>query len=143
MITTYSAEYKALTTSQKAKVRKAIAAYHAERDPIMYEANRHENEVRRQAYIDLNCQERRENLRAKYDPQIAELKAQSEKIWQQIRELETELSDKDLEISTEPYQAAYADPKREVLHDVWKAITERHEAKMADLLASFKTGEVA
>lgn len=142
MLNTYSAEYKSLTAPQRAKVRKAIAQYEAERNPIMYEANRYENEIRRQAYVDLNCEARREELRAEYDPKIAELKAQADLIWQQVRELEKERNDKDTNISTEPYQVAYADPKREVLHQVWKAINERHEAKMAELLESFKKAGV-
>jgi len=143
MISKYSPEYKALTASQKAKVRKAIADFEAERDPIMYEANRHENEVRRQAYIDLNIQSRVDEVRAKYNPRIKSIEENIAALWNQVRELQEERNEAELNITSEPYRVAYADPKREVLHDVWKAITERHEAKMVDLLASFKQGEVA
>lgn len=139
-----TAQYKALTSAQRAKYRKAIAAYEAERNPIMYEANRHENEVRRQAYIDLNCEERVEQVRAQYDPRIKSIRENIEALWNQVRELEAERNDAELEITSEPYRVAYSDSKREALHDVWKSITERHEAKMANLLASFKSeSEVA
>ena len=143
MIGTYSAEYKALTAPQRAKVRKAIAAYEAERNPVMYEANRYENEVRRQAYIDLNCQERVEQVRAQYDPRINSIRQNIEALWEQVRELEAERNEAELNITTEPYRVVYADPKHNALHDVWKAINDRHEAKMAELLASFKNQEVA
>lgn len=143
MITTYSAEYKALTTAQRAKVRKAIAQYEAERNPIMYEANNRDNEVRRQAYIDLKCEERCEELQAKYIGRMQELREQISKLNEEWQTLQNAMREEESNINTEPYRVAYADPKREALHDVWKSITERHEAKMTELLASFKNQEVA
>ena len=143
MIGKYSSEYKALTAPQKAKVRKAIAQYEAERNPIMYEANRRENEVRRQAYIDLNCEARYEEVQGKYAGRIQEIREQLSKLNEEMTQLKDTMREEELNIRTEPYQVAYADPKREALHDVWQAINERHEAKMAELLASFKNQEVA
>ena len=143
MIGKYSSEYKALTAPQKAKVRKAIAQYEAERNPIMYEANRRESEVRHQAYIDLNCEARCEEVRGKYVGRMQEIREQISKLNEEWTQLQDTMREEELTITTEPYQVAYADPKREVLHDVWKSITERHEAKMTELLASFKNQEVA
>lgn len=141
MISKYSAEYKALTAPQRAKVRKAIAQYEAERNPIMYEVNRLENEIRRQAYADLNISDRVDQVRAVHNPRLAEIKAQISALNEEWQTIIDTMRKEEEEISIEPYKVVYADPKAQALRDVWSAINERHEAKMADLLASFKATE--
>jgi len=141
MIGTYSAEYKALTAPQKAKVRKAIAAYEAERNPIMYEVNRYERELHLKAYRELNCQERAEQAEAIHSARIQEIREEMSRLNDELRILTKEAADASLEIKSEPYRVVAADPKAIALHDVWSSINKRHEAKMAELLASFKTEE--
>lgn len=141
MLNTYSAEYKSLTAPQRAKVRKAIAQYEAERNPIMYEVNRLENEIRRQAYADLNISERVDQVRAVHNPRLAEIKAQISALNEEWQTIIDTMRKEEEEITVEPYKVVYADPKAQALRDVWGAINERHEAKMADLLASFKATE--
>lgn len=143
MISIHSKEYKALTTSQKAKVRKALAAYYAERDPLSMTLHQYENELRVQAYKDLNCAERVKAMRADLDPQIKELQDQITALNDQMRDLMKTRYDREIEITGEPYTVVYNDPKSKALREVSQAITKRHEAKMADLLESFKKAEVA
>lgn len=143
MITIHSKEYKALTTSQKAKVRKALAAYYAERDPLSMTVYQYENELRVQAYKELNCAERVKAMRAELDPQIKAIEAQVAELRSKERELMQARYDREIEITGEPYTVVYNDPKSKALREVSQSITKRHEAKMDELLASFQNAEVA
>lgn len=138
-----SKEYRALTPTQRAKVRKAWAEYEAERNPIRNAALNRDTEARREAYTDLDCENRRKESRAYYDPRIKSIQENISALNAQLQELQRERNDKDTDICAEPYRVAYADPKRQALYEVWESIDKKHEAKMNDLLASFQNVEVA
>lgn len=143
MISTYSAEFKALSPQQKAKVRRALKAYEAERNPIMYETNRLDEELRREAYKALNCAQRVQDMRAEYEPQIEATRKQIEALNERLNILTQERYDKEISITSEPYAVAHQDVRAKTMHEVWKSINARHEAKMKELLESFKIETVA
>lgn len=143
MITTSHPQYKALTAPQRAKVRKAIAEYEAERHPIMCATHQLEESLRRKAYLDLECEARIEKLEAQHAPRLEILKQAMEKLSAEIEEIQKTVRDERSEIRTEPYRVADADPKVRAFHEIWQTVNETHEAKMTALLESFKESEVA
>jgi hypothetical protein len=143
MLNRYSSELKALTPAQRAKARKLIAQYEAEREPIMHAAHRLDEANRRQAYIDLNCEERIEKLEAQHAPRIELLKEAIIKLNTELQEIQDAIRDERTEIRSEPYRVADADPKSQALREIWQTLNDTHEAKMTALLESFKESEVA
>jgi len=143
MISTYSSEYKALTAPQRAKVRKLEKSHEGTTNPISRASYAREQEVRAQAWKDLKVSERIEALESEYLPQMKAIEEQRKALWEQYQELSNKLADLRGDISAEPYQAVYADPQYKAIRAILKQSNEAHEAKMTELLASFKIEEVA
>ena len=143
MINAHSPELKALTPAQRAKARKAIAQYQAEREPIMTATLRLEQSIRHQAYLDLECEARIAKLEAQHAPRIELLKQAIIKLNAEMQELQDTIRDGRTEIQSEPYRVVEADPKSQALREIWQTLPATHEAKMTALLESFKESEVA
>lgn len=143
MINRYSSTLKTLTPAQRAKARKLIAQYEAERDPIMWQKNKVEQEIRQQAYTDLNSLKRIEEIENEFIPQIEELTKKINELCDARSWLQDEKRKAIEDIRVEPYLIAGNHPKVEILREMWKEVDSRYEAKLADLLESFKESEVA
>lgn len=139
----YTAEYKALTPSQRAKVRKLIKAHDESILPLQQAMHKHENAVRAQAWQDLQCSERIEAIESEFHPQMQALEEQRKALWEQYQELSKKVEDLRGNIRVEPYQAVYADPQYKAMRAIISQSREQHEAKLAELMQSFKESEVA
>jgi len=143
MISTSHAQYKALTAPQRAKVRKAIAEYEAERQPIMYAVGKLEESLRRQAVIDLDIVKKVEDIEQEFIPGIETLTLEINKLCDERRRLEDAKNKAMDELGAEPYRIAGSNPKVVLLREMWGDANTRHEAKIAELFESFKTEGVA
>jgi acyl carrier protein phosphodiesterase len=143
MINAHSPELKALTPAQRAKARKLITQYEAERHPIMCTAQKLDEANRRQAYIDLDCEARIEKLEAQHAPRIELLKQAIIKLNTEMQELQDTIREERSEIRSEPYRVADADPKSQAIREIWQTLNESYDAKMTALLESFKSAEVS
>jgi hypothetical protein len=143
MINRHSPILKGLTPSQRAKARKAIAQYEAERDPVMIAKNKLEQELRRQGFIDLKCEDRVRELHQATRPRLLEIQEQIEKLDEERRAISKATYDAESLIKGEPYMLAYENPQVKAYEEIWNQINTRHEAKMTELLESFKESEVA
>jgi septal ring factor EnvC (AmiA/AmiB activator) len=143
MISTTSAQYKALTTPQRAKVRKAIAEYEAERNPIMWAKHKLEEEIRHQAFEDMDGLKLCQEIEDEFNPQIEELTKRINELCDERSRLQDAKRERFSEVRSEPYRVAGNHPKSILLGDMWKDVNDRHEAKMTALLESFNESEVA
>jgi septal ring factor EnvC (AmiA/AmiB activator) len=143
MISTTHSQYKALTAPQRAKVRKAIAEYEAERNPIMWAKHKLEEEIRHQTFEDMDGLKLCQQIEDEFNPQIEELTKKINELCDERRRLEDAKRERFSEVRSEPYRAAGNHPKSILLGDMWKDVNARHEAKIAELLESFKAEGVA
>jgi hypothetical protein len=143
MLSINSPQFKGLTAPQKAKARKALEQWKAERDPIMYASNTFEQEIRRQAFEDMDAVKLCQQIEDEFNPRLEELAKKINELSDERRRLEDEKRARFDAINAEPYRIASNHPKSILLHEMWKETNARHEAKIADLLESFKTEGVA
>ena len=143
MLSINSPQFKGLTAPQKAKARKALEQWKAERDPIMYASNTLEQEIRRQAFEDMDAVKLCQQIEEEFVPGIETLTLEINKLCDERRRLEDEKRARFDAINAEPYRIAGNHPKVILLHEIWKDVNARHESKIAELLESFKAEGVA
>lgn len=143
MINRNDSTLKTLTPAQRAKARKLIAQFEAERDPIMWQKNELEMDIRRQAYVDMNIAELCHDVEKKFTPEIEELTAQINKLCDARAWLQDEKRKSFEDIKMKPYLVAGNHPKVMILREMWGDVETRYSEKMTALLESFKNVEVA
>lgn len=127
-----------LTPAQRAKVRKLEKANDEATRPISQALYKHEQEVRVNAWRELECSERIKQLEAEFYPQMQQLEDQRKAIAKQYQELSDKLSELRLDIQSEPYQAVYASPEYKAMRAILKQAHEAQEVKLAQLIAEFE-----
>lgn len=136
-------EFKALTPSQRAKYRKMFKEYNAILEPVRSAKIRLEDEMRKQAYIDLQIDQRVKAVSTPIREQMAEIERQRNELSQKWQELANRLSDETLTIQTEAYSAGYNHPQVQALSAIWQDINEAHAKKLEEFLSSTQSVEVA
>lgn len=121
-----SAELNALTPSQRAKYRKITKAYEDTLNPVRTAKIRLEDELRRQAYVDLNIGERIKAVETPIREEMAEIERLRSELWEKWTVLSARLSNETLDIQTETYQVAYNNPQVQALSAIWQSINETH-----------------
>jgi hypothetical protein len=136
-------EISQLTPSEKAKYRRLMKSFDDSIRPISQARWQREEEVRRTAWIERGCAGRIDELEKLYRPQLAELEEQRKAIAKQYQEMLDKLSELRLDIQAEVYEAAHADAQGLAMKAILSQMYQAHEAKLAELVASFKIEEVA
>lgn len=132
-----------LTPSQKAKVRRLEKQHEQARHTIQQARYRREEEVRKQAWIDNDCEGRIKAIEAQFLPQIEEHEKQAQQLYDLASRMRKELYEMRTTISAECYTDSYNDAQANAMTAIIKQMNEAHEARIQALLESFKTAEVA
>ena len=129
---------KTLTTSQRAKLRRMEREHKEQIQPINWASHAREEEVRREAFVTLKIAERVKELEEATAPKINSLNEQIQELAKQLDEAREELYKERSKIHTEPYQVAIDDPQVKAMVSIWRKTKEAQEAKIQELVDSFK-----
>lgn len=129
---------KTLTISQRAKLRRMEKEHKEQIQPINWARCAREEEVRREAYVTLKIAERVKELEETSAPRIYELREQLKAIEKELLQLLQEQGEAKSKIQTEPYRVASDDPQVKAMVSIWRKTKEAQEAKIQELVDSFK-----
>ena len=128
---------KALSITQRAKVRRMKKAQEEQIQPINWATHAREEEVRREAWVTLEVSERVQELEKASTPTLQLLKEQIEKLQEQFEQARKELYEAIGDIKSEPYNAVYNDSQMKALNAIRHKTREAQEAKFQELIDSF------
>ena len=127
-----------LKPSQKAKIRKMKKETEEQIQPINWASHAREQEVRKDAWIALNCGERMEALEKAKEPRLRVLREGLETIQKEINEILEEKAEQRSKIQQEPYDVAYEDPEVKAMQAILRKMREAQEVKIQNLVDSFQ-----
>ena len=126
-----------LTKAQKAKVRKLEKEHLDKLNPVRsYHWERYE-QVKREAFKTLNCEERVKEIREEITPKIKAIREQIQKLQQEQSKLAEEQHQREDAVYGEAYNFASNDPQVLATGQMWKNLKEKHAKNTEELLASF------
>lgn len=127
-------EYAQLEPKARAKYRKLMKEYEAILNPVRSAKIQLENQLRKQAYTELNIAERVEEAQAPLRSQLAEISEQLKELNAKWREVADKIQNVATNIETEPYHVAYNDPQVQALSSIWSNINETQAKKLEEFL---------
>jgi len=127
-----------LKPSQKAKIRKMKKETEEQIQPINWARSAREQEVRKEAWISLQCGERIAALENAHAPKLQALGNQLAAIQEELSKAREELQEERSKIQSEPYQAIDLDPEVKAMQAILRKMREAQEVKMQNLVDSFK-----
>lgn len=132
---------KTLTTAQRGKLRKMQKQHEEQIQPIGWASHAREEEVRKEAWVSLNCAERIKEVEAEARPRLAEIEKQIEALREEYKQISDAVSETRSSIQVETYTAAGNDPEAKAMRAIWRKTKEVQERKFNELAESFQKVE--
>lgn len=127
-----------LTPAQRAKIRRLEKDYEEKLNPIRnYHWKRYED-VKREAFKTLNCDQRVRESEEALKPQMNAITEQIRQLNEQYIQLQNELMKKRDVIFDEAYAIAGNDPQVLATGEIWKEIKETYAKQKEELFASLQ-----
>jgi hypothetical protein len=127
-----------LTTAQRKKIRTLEKDYEQRLNPIRNFHWKRYEEVKREAFKTLNCDQRVRESQEALKPQMEAITEQIQRLNAQYVELQNELMKKRDEIYDEVYAIASSDPQVLATGEIWKEIKETYAKQKGELFASLQ-----
>jgi len=136
---TQKREYEAtLTIGQRAKLRRMEKQFKEQIQPIMWASHAREEELRREAWVNLEVAKRIKDLEDLHAPEIASLREKIQELQKELTAVTELVSEARSEIQTQPYQIASDDPEVKAMRAIWRKTKEVQTEKVQELIDSFK-----
>ena len=123
-------DLEGLTPAQKRKARKILREQEAVLLPSRSARIKRYEEVRKETYRSLGIQEKREEVYAKYRPQVVELEQKIKEMYEQIAELREKQEEEDNQACSIWYEAQASDPVYKALCEIERGVREKCEATL-------------
>lgn len=123
-------DLEGLTPAQKRKARKIFKEQEAVLLPSRSARMKRYEEVRKETYQSLGIKEKREEVYAKYRPQIVELEQKIKEMYEQITELREKQEEEDNQVCSVWYRAQNDDAIYQALVEIERGVREKCEATL-------------
>jgi hypothetical protein len=127
-----------LTTAQRKKIRTLEKDYEERITPIRNFHWKRYEEVKREAYISINAEQRIKEIREAMKPEMDAISEQIRQLNEQYAQLQDESQKKRDAILDETYVIAGNDPQVLATGEIWKEMKETHAKKKEELFASLR-----
>jgi DNA integrity scanning protein DisA with diadenylate cyclase activity len=132
-------DYEAtLTTAQRGKIRKMEKLFTEQNQPLGWAEHERAQEVRKESWVSLKCDERIKALEESKAPEIAELSAKIKELQIQLSEIREGLDKERSEINQEVYTACDNDPQVKAINAIRVKTKEQQRRKMNELVNGFR-----
>lgn len=123
-------DLEGLTPAQKRKARKIFKEQEAALFPSRSARMKRYEEVRKETYQSLGIKEKREEVYAKYRPQVVELEQKIKEMYEQIAELREKQEEEDNQVCSVWYRAQNDDAIYQALVEIERGVREKCEATL-------------
>ena len=127
-----------LTTAQRGKIRKMEKLFTELNQPLGWAEHERAQEVRKESWVSLKCDERIKALEESKAPAIAELSAKIKELQIQLSEIREGLDKERSEINQEVYTACDNDPQVKAINAIRVKTKEQQRRKMNELVNGFR-----
>ena len=127
-----------LTTAQRKKIRTLEKDYEERITPIRNFHWKRYEEVKREAFVTINGEQRIKEIRQEFKPQMEAISEQIRQLNEQYIQLQTEAQNKEEAVRDETYVIAGNDPQVLATGEIWKEMKETHAKKKEELFASLQ-----
>jgi DNA integrity scanning protein DisA with diadenylate cyclase activity len=127
-----------LTTAQRGKIRKMEKLFTELNQPLGWAEHERAQEVRKESWVSLKCDERIKALEESKAPEIAELSAKIKELQIQLSEIREGLDKERSEINQEVYTACDNDPQVKAINAIRVKTKEQQRRKMNELVNGFR-----
>lgn len=132
-------DYEAnLTTAQRGKIRKMEKLFVEQNQPLGWAEHERAQEVRKESWVSLKCDERIKALEESKAPAIAELSAKIKELQEQLSEIREEVAEGRSQIHHEVYVACDNDPQVKAINAIRIKTKEQQRRKLNELVNGFR-----
>lgn len=127
-----------LTTAQRGKIRKMEKLFVEQNQPLGWAEHERAQEVRKESWTSLKCDERIKALEESKAPAIAELTAKIKELQEQLSEIREEVAEGRSQIHQEVYVACDNDPQVKAINAIRIKTKEQQRRKLNELVNGFR-----
>jgi hypothetical protein len=127
-----------LTTAQRGKIRKMEKLFVEQNQPLGWAEHERAQEVRKESWTSLKCDERIKAVEEANAPRIAELGAQITELQEQLSAIREEVAEQRSQIHQDVYIACDNDPQVKAINSIRIKTKEQQRRKLNELVDGFK-----